>query len=257
MTSSAVSLSPVTPSLAPAADVTRFGMIALATDLTSEGDLFRLLPQEGTALHVARVMNQNPTTPENLRKMGPRLTDAAALLEPVSPLAAICYSCTSASVAIGEKAVERAILAGCPTSAVITPTRAARRAFEALGAKKIAILTPYLIETSEPMAVYFLDHGLEVVKLRCFGMEDDRDMARVEIAGIVEAASEADHPDADALFLSCTALPAIGAIETIEARIGKPVVTSNQACAFAMAAEVGMVDRCAPGYGRLFEMAAS
>jgi maleate isomerase len=256
MATSEVSFSPIRARLVAPSTTLRFGMIALATDLTSEGDLFRLLPQQGTALHVSRVMNQNPTTHENLRKMGPRLTGAAALLEPVSPLVAICYSCTSASVAIGDEAVERAIQAGCPTEEVITPTKAARRAFEALRAKRIAILTPYLIETSEPMADYFERHGFEVVQLHCFGMEDDRDMARVDIDSIAEAACVADHADAEAIFLSCTALPAIGAIHAIEARTGKPVVTSNQACAWAMAAAAGLVDRCARGYGRLFEMAA-
>ena len=256
MTFSNVSLSPVAPSLEPAAAVRRFGVIALASDLTSEGDFFLLLPNGGTALHITWVMNENPITPENLKKMGPRLTAAATLLEPVSPLDAICYSCTSASATIGEEAVASAIVAGCPTSAVITPTGASRLAFEALGVEKIAMLTPYLPETSEPVASYFEACGLTVTQLHCFGIEDDRDMARVEIDSIVEAACAADHPDAEAIFLSCTALPAIGAIQTIEARTGKPVVTSNQACAFAMAAEVGMVDRCTPGYGRLFEVAA-
>ncbi len=256
MANSEVSLSPVRATLVAPSATVRFGMIALATDLTSEGDLFRLLPGDGVALHISRVMNENPTTPENLKKMGPRLTDAAGLLAPVSPLKAICYSCTSASVAIGDEHVERAIQAALPGTPVITPTTAARLAFEVLGAKKIAILTPYLVETSEPMAAYFSAHGLEVVRLHCFGMEDDRDMARVEIDSIVEAACTADHQEAEALFLSCTALPAIGAIRAIEARTRKPVVTSNQACAFAMAAEAGLVAHCAPGYGRLFEVAA-
>ena len=247
-----VCLSPVSPALSATAATTRFGMIALSSDLTSEGDFFRLMPNEGTALHIARVANENPTTPENLRKMAPRLTATAALLAPVGPLEAIWYSCTSASVVIGDEEVEAAITAGCPTPAVITPTRAARLAFQALGVRRIAILTPYTIETSRPMADYFSNNGLDVLQLHCFGIEDDRDMARITVDSIVEAACRADHTDAEALFLSCTALPAIGAIAAIEARTGKPVVTSNQASAWAMADHAGLVDRCAPGFGRLF-----
>ncbi|MDH3661589.1 MAG: ectoine utilization protein EutA [Alphaproteobacteria bacterium] len=252
MDESKVVHSPVIASLTPHSATTRFGLIALSTDLTSEGDCFRLMPSEGTAVHVARVANENPTTPENLRKMAPRLTATAALLAPVGPLKAICYSCTSASVEIGDEQVEAAIAAGCPTDAVITPTRAARLAFAALGARRIAILTPYTIETSRPMAEYFANNGLDVLQLQCFGIEDDRDMARVTVDSIVEAACAADHPDAEALFLSCTALPAIGAVAAVERRTGKPVVTSNQATAWAMAALAGMVDRCPPGFGRLF-----
>ena len=68
----------------------RLGLIALATDMTSERDLYRQLPDNNVAIHVTRVAFENPTTPENLRKMAPRLTEAAALLEAVQPLKAVC-----------------------------------------------------------------------------------------------------------------------------------------------------------------------
>ena len=253
---STLSISPVTARLVPREATVRFGLIALASDFTSEGDLFRLLPRDGAAVHVARIANENPTTPENLLKMAPRLTGTAALLAPVAPLNALFYSCTSASVAIGDEHVERAIRAALPETPVITPTLAARSAFQALDVSRIAMLTPYLIETSAPMAAYFERHGLDVMRTHCFGIEDDRDMAHVEIDSIVQAACAADHPEAEALFLSCTALPAIGAIAEIEKRTGKPVVTSNQASAWALAVHGGLVERCAPGYGRLFGIAA-
>ena len=50
----------------------RFGLIALATDLTIEGDAGRLMPA-GTQLHVTRIAFENPTTPETLRRTGPRV----------------------------------------------------------------------------------------------------------------------------------------------------------------------------------------
>ena len=53
----------------------------------------------------------NPTTPENLRKMQPELTAGAGLILPGESLDAICYSCTSASVVIGDETIEAAIRA--------------------------------------------------------------------------------------------------------------------------------------------------
>ena len=117
-------------------------------------------------------------------------------------------------------------------------------------------IADYLIETSRPMADYFARHDLDVIRLHCFGMEDDRDMAHVDHRSIVDAAVAVDHPDVEALFLSCTALPAVGAVSAIEERIGKPVVTSNQAGVWAMAAHAGLLDRCSKGFGRLFETKA-
>ena len=230
----------------------RFGLIALATDMTSERDLYRQLPQEHVAIHVTRVAYENPTTPDNLRRMTPRLTDAASLLAPLAPLKAICYSCTAASVVIGDAEVTAAIRQAAGNVPVVTPAAAARMAFVALGARRLAILTPYTVATSQPMAEYFTRHGLEILNFECLGLDDDRDMAQVSDETIIRAALAADRPDAEALFLSCTGLPAINVIAEIERRTGKPVVTSNQASAWAMARLGGFEDHGPEQYGRLF-----
>lgn len=233
----------------------RVGLIVLATDMTSERDLYRQLPEDNVAIHVTRVAFENPTTPENLRKMAPRLTEAAALLEPLQPLKAVCYSCTSASVAIGDDAVKASIQASVGSVPVVTPSGAARMAFATLGIRRIALLTPYLVATTEPMAAYFTEHGMELARVECLGLEDDRDMARVSDQTIIDAAIAIDTADAEALFISCTGLPAINVIAELEQRLGKPVVTSNQASAWAMARLAGFGDHSPTEFGRLFACA--
>jgi len=233
----------------------RFGLIALATDMTSERDLYRQLPSDTVAIHVTRVAFANPTTPENLRKMAPRLTEAAALLQPLQPLKAICYSCTAASVVIGDDAVKFSIQASVGNVPIVTPSGAARMAFAALGVRRIAILTPYTVSTSVPMAAYFTRHGMEISRVECLGLEDDREMARVSDQTIINAAIAVDTPDAEAMFISCTGLPAINVIARLEKRIGKPVVTSNQASAWAMSRLGGFGDHRPAQYGRLFDCA--
>ena len=242
------------PDLSDRSREIRFGLIVLSTDLTSERDHHRLLCHDDVSIHVSRVANENPTTPQNLRKMAPRIGQAASLLATGEPLKAICYSCTSASVTIGDAETAAAIGEAWPGVPVVTPSAAARMALAALGARRPAILTPYLEETTRPMVDYFTRHGFDVVNARCFGLEDDRDMARIPVESIVQAASVTDTEDADSLFLSCTALPAIGAIARIEARTGKPVVTSNQACAWMLSRLGGLDHHCPQGFGRLFEL---
>jgi maleate isomerase len=237
----------------------RLGLITLSTDLTTERDYRNLLPADGIGLYTSRVAFENPTTPENLKLMAPRLSVAAALLPDDQPLTAICYSCTAASVVIGDAAVTTAIQGHFKNTPVITPSLSAVRAFAALGATKISVLTPYTIKTSEPMAAYFTEHGLDILKFRCLGIEDDREMARVSAQSIIKAAIEADHHDSEALFISCTGLPAVSVIAQIEQRLGKPVVTSNQATAW-MLLQYAKVDVAALNYplkyGQLFSLAA-
>lgn len=244
--------SAVEPSFRPTGALARLGIIVLATDLTSERDAAHLVPPEGAAVHVARIPFQNPSTPANLARMAPDLTGAADLILPDVPLSAVAFCCTAASVEIGDGAIRHAVHAVRPGVPVVTPPDAAVAGFAALGVTRIALVTPYLVETTIPMARYFSRRGLDLVSAQCLGIADDRDIARVSEETIIEAAVAADRPEAEGVFLSCTALPAVGVIAAIEARLGKPVISSNQAFIWQLLRHAQVA---APAHapGRLFE----
>lgn len=245
-----IHLHPERPALDPRPLERRVGLIILATDHTTEPDYRRMVASERIGVYVARVAYANPTTPENLRKMQPALTEAAALILPDETLDAICYSCTSASVVIGDAEIEAAVQAAKPGVSVVTPPMAAMRGLETLGARTISVLTPYTVETSRPMADYFIRHGFNIASFTCLGFDDDREMARIAPAALVELARQAMHPEADALFVSCTALRSALAAVAIEEAIGRPVVTSNQATAWNCLRLCGD-DSARPEWGRL------
>jgi maleate isomerase len=228
----------------------RLGLIILATDHTTEPDFRRMVASERIGVYVARIAYANPTTPENLRKMRPALSEAARLILPDEALDAICYSCTSASVVIGDAQIEAAIHEGKPDVPVVTPPMAAIRGFNALSAKRISVLTPYTVETTRPMAAYFAAHGFEIASCTCLGFDDDREMARIAPAALLGLARETMAPDADALFISCTALRAASVARDIETAIARPVVTSNQATAWNCLRLAGDVE-ARPDLGRL------
>lgn len=225
-------------------NLNRFGLVALATDLTIEGDAARLMPL-GTRLHVTRIAFDNPTTAENLRQTGPRLRAAVDLLVPGVTLSGIGFGCTSAAAVLGD---QMETLAGgrAPLS---TPASAALRAFQTLRLDRIALMTPYLAATTDLVAGHFQSHGMNVLRRSSMGHADDRDMAMLRDAEIIEMAEASDHPDAQALFLSCTALPALGLIDDLEARLGKPVLSSNQVLFWSMLDQAGIP---ATGPGALF-----
>ncbi|MEO0761704.1 MAG: aspartate/glutamate racemase family protein [Pseudomonadota bacterium] len=228
------------------------GLVLLATELTAERDLARL-QAEGIATYATRIAFENPTTPQTLARMGPRLAETMALLAPVAPLAAVYYGCTSGTVTLGRAALEAAVAETLPGTPLVTPPHAALAAFDALGARRIALLAPYLPETSAPMAAWFAGHGVEVVRAACLGIADDRDIARTDADTLLAAASLADHPEAQAVFLACTALPALAIADRLEARLGKPVVTANQAALWQLR---GLAGRRTPlaGHGRLLTL---
>ena len=80
-------------------------------------------------------------TPDSLRRMQPRLSQCVAQILPGERLDALCYSCTAASVVMGDAVVEVAVQEAKPDVPVITPAKAARIGLDRLKLRRISILT--------------------------------------------------------------------------------------------------------------------
>ncbi|WP_170405458.1 ectoine utilization protein EutA [Ruegeria arenilitoris] len=231
----------------------RIALVALATDHTSERDFARICDPDLVGVYVNRIGFENPTTKETLLRTGPRLTEAATQILPDEDVDVVAYACTAASIVLGNDAVTRHLNAAKPGTPCVTPSSAAFDAFRALGIKTVSVLTPYSADVTEELAQYFQANGPDVISASHFGLTDDRDMARISQDSIIDAGIAACDPKADALFISCTALRAATCVQRIEDRLGKPVVTSNQAMVWRCLRLVGFDDPV-PGYGKLFEL---
>lgn len=166
-----------------------------------------------------------------LDQMKADLATAAALLVPDVPLAGIGFACTSAGAVLADDLPR---LTGDSRAPVPTLAGGAVRAFRAMGLGPIALMTPYLPETTVPVAGYFEAQGFAIAKTHSLGFADDREMARLDDDALIAAALAADHPEAEALFLSCTALSALDVIPRLEARLEKPVLSANLSLYWAM-----------------------
>ncbi|WP_295048475.1 ectoine utilization protein EutA [uncultured Paracoccus sp.] len=223
----------------------RVGLVTLATDHTTEVD-FAALPPHGVGVYATRIPFANPVTPDTLAAMAGDVTRAAALILPDESLDAVVYSCTSASVVIGDDRVRDAITAGKPGTAAITPISAGFAALRAVGAERITLLTPYDAQTTRPMASCFAA-AFTLAHVSCLGLTDDRDMARISHASIIEAARDAVAPGSQALFIACTAVRAAAIIDRIEDAVGVPVVSANSATLWAAARACGVTAPVGPG----------
>ena len=230
----------------------RIGLIVLATDQATESDFHRALHGHDVAFHTTRIQNVNPCTVENLRTMGPKLADCAALLLPGMPLDIIAYSCTSGTVALGYDAVAAQISAGRSGLPVVTPATAALAAFKALNLTSIALVTPYLSAVGQEITAFLSHNGVSIVRETHLGMADDTDMALLTPDAIKRVAESADHADADGLFISCTAIRAMEILPDLERSLNKPCLSSIQ-CLLWQALREGGYHHPIPGHGRLLE----
>lgn len=229
----------------------RIGLVALATDHTTETDFARILHGHDVGVYVNRISFENPTTHESLLKTGPLLADAAVDILPDEPLDVLAYGCTAASVVLGNEKVAEHMNSAKPGTPCVTPSSAAFDAFNALGVQRVSVLTPYTQDVTNSLVTYFSQHGVEVVNSVCFGLSDDREMARVSRDSIIEGGVAACDPEADALFISCTAVRAAPCVAQLEARLGKPVITSNQAMVWRCMRHLGITSDF-PAGGMLF-----
>lgn len=228
------------------------GLLCLSTDPIVEEDFHRVVTREnGFRLYANRVEFNPPVTNENLKAMGLRIGTAASLITPKEPLQVIAYACTSCATNLGDDHVCSSINQGRPEVHAINPALSGREALKALGVKKIGLVTPYFEEVSLSVVGYFKEHGIEVVHNIYMNCEDDYQISRVSPQSLLNASIQASE-GVDAVFLSCTALPAMSQIEAIENKIGIPVVTSNQSMIWHSLRLMGIQD-CYP-YGKLFEV---
>ena len=220
----------------PIGSKARLGLIALQVDETIEQDFRRLFPSRDVAIYVNRIPSGAELTPDTIAQMARDLPAAAALLPQASTFDAVAYGCTSGTTLIGVDRVRDLVRGAVPTRNVAQPLTATLTAFAALDVTSIGLVSPYIETVSGPMQHTFEAAGYRVPAMVSFGEEVEANVARIDPASIHAAALEVgSQPEVEAVFLSCTNLRTLDIIEDLEQRLGKPVVSSNQALAWHMA----------------------
>ena len=228
----------------------RLGLIVLQSDQTIEAEA-RMLNFEGVEFYHSRIPNDVEVTRRTLTDMEQRLPVAAGLLPTDFDFAAIGYGCTSAAALIGEAGVTACIQAAHPGVTCTNPITAAVAAFQALEARRIAVLTPYTADVTAPIAAHFADAGITVTALGSFLEPSDLVVGRISEASISDGVRAIASADSDAVFVSCTSLRVLETVAEIEDEVGVPVVSSNVALFWHLLRLAGVNDEVEE-YGQLF-----
>ena len=228
----------------------KVGLIALSTDLTIEKDFNSICHQLPLDIFVNRIHNENPLTKENLLKMYDQIESITENLLPGEKINTVAYGCTSGTIAIGEDRVKEKIQLIKPDCYVTTPITSAIKAFQLMNVKKIAVFTPYPESVNKTIYDYFSKKKIEVLSFGTFNLDLDADFANIDPMYLSETLTKLDTNDADALFVSCTALPALEILENVEQKINKLVFSSNQTLIWDAIRSVGYKSPV-KGYGKL------
>ncbi len=227
----------------------RLGFIVPSWNTVMEYETVRMAPP-GVSLHFARIPHTSDAE-EVLVKMIDEAPHVAETLAHAN-VDAICFGCTGGSFVrpdsdrrITERIREHTGIPATTTSAALV------EALKAVGARRVAIVSPYPVWLNERLAGLLKGNGLEVLAAR--GLGDDRP-AKYPPQKAAELAREANLAEAEAVFISCTNFRSLEVIDALEAELGKPVISSNTSAFWKMLRMVG-IRSAVPGAGRLFTMA--
>jgi maleate isomerase len=206
----------------------KIGLIALASDYMIEKDFIKIIKDKKISFFVNRIECFNPLTKDNLIKMSEKVTEVTKDILPDEKIDCIAYGCTSGTIAAGYETIQKKINKAKPEAIVTTPSTASIKALKKLNIYKVAIFTPYSKKLNDEVLEFFKKENFEIRANSYFNIESDIDIGKVDPNYLYEVLSKMDLNGADALFISCTALPALSIIDKLEEKLNVIVLSSNQ-----------------------------
>ncbi len=227
-----------------------FGVLIPATNTTCEIEYSRRLPPN-LQVHVGRLGKggDSPFSPSldadlsyQSKMLGHAKVEVVALAQ------------TSASLFDdGYDAKAKALMATGAGVPALTSAEAIGEAVRALGANRIALVSPYSAQVIERAKAYYeTRYGLSVVAMEGFGATDAYAIGGLSADNATDAFVRIDRPEIEVLVVPGGNFPTMRHIAEWERRFGKPVITTNQAALWAMLRVMG-VSAPLPGLGRLLE----
>jgi maleate isomerase len=183
--------------------------------------------------------------------MSETITEVTKNILPDEKIDCVAYGCTSGTIAAGYNSIEEKIKKAKPNTSVTTPSTAAVNALKKLNINKIYLFTPYPKKLNDEVIEFFKKEGFEITSNSYFDISSDIDIGKVDPEYLYEVLSNINLDGADALFISCTALPALSIIDRLEKKLEKMVLSSNQALIWETLEKIGM-NKSVTGFGKLF-----
>lgn len=232
----------------------RIGLVVPSSNVTVETEIPALLARHGESFsfHSSR-MRMHQVSPEELTAMNAQRERCVDELADAR-VDAVLYACLVALMVQGpgeHQRVEQAVREQLPDTAVVSSAGALVAGLTALGARRIALVTPYVRPLAEQVVAYLEAEGFTVVDWAALEVADNAEVGCIPGERVLEAARGLDLSGADALVISaCVQMPSLDLVAPAEEEFGLPVLSAATAGAHTVLTALGL-DPVLPGAGRL------
>jgi maleate isomerase len=230
----------------------RIGQIVPSSNTTMETEIPAMLharekvEPERFTFHSSR-MRMQKVTKEQLQAMdADSIRCAAELVD--AHVDVLGYACLVAIMSMGEgyhRESEARLFAitekeGHPTP-VVTSAGALIAGLKALGAKRVALIAPYLKPLTGLVVAYVENEGIEVVDNISLEIADNLEVGRLDPLTLTRIYKDLEMNGIDALVLSsCVQMPSLAAIPIVEEQCGLPVVSASICTTHQMLQRLGL-----------------
>jgi len=234
----------------------KIGLILLATDQITLYEFNAIFKDIGILCFPSRVMMDSvELTPKVLMAIKNELAGATNTILPGITLDVVAFSCTSASMTIGENEVARIIKQSDSRreiKEVTNPYSAIKNACKFLNIEELGIITPYTIEVSQGI-IEGMKPNIKTITASTFNNPNDNLVPNITPKSIKNAVIQmAKDEKIKTIFVSCTNLNICKYIDELEEITGKTILTSNQVMAWDIL-RLAKYKKPIKGFGQLLE----
>jgi maleate isomerase len=229
----------------------RVGLIVPSSNTTMETELPELFRRQSEAtghrytFHSARAEMKQVDREELLAMVGKAAECATAVSD--ADVDVIAYACLVAVMAQGpgahkesEQVIADAAQENGHPAAVVSSAGALVRTLRALGASRVAIVTPYMAPLTRMVRDYIEGEGVQVLDAVALEVPDNLAVGRLDPENLPGIARGLRREGAEAIVLSaCVQMPSLAAVQRVEDELGLPVVTAATATTFEVLAALG------------------
>ena len=224
----------------------RIGQIVPSSNTTMETEIpamlhaRELVEPERFSFHSAR-MRMMKVTKEELAQMDGD-SDRCALELSDARVDVLGYACLVAIMSMGrgyhrqsEERLHRRTVENGGGAPVVTSAGALIHGLQRIGAKKIAVLTPYMKPLTELIVDYIQHEGIEVLDAISLEIPDNLEVGARDPQAPIEVSKRLNTANCDAVVLSaCVQMPSLASIQPVEDRIGLPVLSAAVCTTYQM-----------------------
>jgi maleate isomerase len=240
----------------------RIGQIVPSSNTTMETEIPALLrarediAPERFSFHSSR-MRMKRVTKDELAAMDAD-SDRCALELSDARVDVLGYACLVAIMSMGrgyhrssEQRLHGRTVQNEAPAPVVTSAGALIEGLQALGAKKVAILTPYMKPLTALVVDYIQHEGIEVHDAISLEIADNLEVGARDARAPIEISRRLSTANCDAVVISaCVQMPSLASVQPVQDRLGLPVVSAAVCTTYRMLQALGLPTQV-PGAGAL------